>query len=90
MTCREMDWIITSSSTTSGFPPEAAEHIAECDRCRRLLGILGENCRSSPPSGIQLERIAATLSRDLAPVQPLARASVFLVGLAHDENRDNG
>ena len=82
MTCREMDWIITSSSPSSGFPPEAAEHIAECDRCWRLVGILDENCPSSLPSGIQLERIAATLSKDLAPVQPLARARVFLVGLA--------
>jgi hypothetical protein len=82
MTCREMDWIITSSSPSSGFPPEASEHIAECDRCWRLVGILDENCPCSLPSGIQMERIAATLSKDLAPVQPLARASVFLVGLA--------
>jgi len=82
MTCREMDWIITSSSPSSGFPPEAAEHIAECARCWRLVGILDENCPSSLPSGIQLERIAATLSKDLAPVQPLAKARVFLVGLA--------
>ena len=44
MTCREMDWIITSSSPSSGFPPEASEHIAECDRCWRLVGILDENC----------------------------------------------
>src|SRR5258708_21801076 len=82
MTCREMDWIITSSSRSSGSPPEAAAHIAECARCWRLVGILDENCPSSLPSGIQLERIAATLSKDLAPVQPLARASLFLVGLA--------
>ena len=82
MTCREMDWIITSSSPSSGVPPEASEHITECDRCWRLVGILDENCPSSLPSGIQMDRIAATLSKDLAPVQPLARASVFLVGLA--------
>jgi len=82
MTCREMDWIITSSSPSSGFPPGAAEHIAECDRCWRLLGILEENCPSSLPSGIQLERIVATLSKDIAPVQPLARARVFYVGFA--------
>jgi hypothetical protein len=82
MTCREMDCIITSSLPSSGFPPEAAEHIAECDRCWRLVGILDENCPSSLPSGIQLERIVATLSKDLAPVQPLARARVFFVGLA--------
>src|SRR5260370_16606786 len=82
MTCRQMDWTITSSSPSSGFPPEAAEHIAECDHCWRLVGILDENCPSSLPTGIQLERIAATLSKDLAPVQPLARARVFLVGLA--------
>src|SRR5260370_7562748 len=82
MTCREMDWIITSSSPSSGFPPEATEHIAECDRCWRLVGILDENCPSSLPSGIQLERVVATLSKNLAPVQPLARARVFLDGLA--------
>ena len=82
MTCREMDWIITSSSPSSGFPPEAAEHIAECDGCWRLVRILDENCPSSQPSGTQIERMAAMLSKDLAPVQPLARASVFLVGLA--------
>ena len=82
MTCREMDWIITSSSPSLGFPPEASEHIAECDRCRLLAAILDENCPSSLPSGTQIERMAAMLSKDLAPVQPLARASVFLVGLA--------
>src|SRR5260370_38657568 len=82
MTCREMGSIITSSSPSSVFPPEAAEHIAECDRCWRLVGILDENCPSSLPSGIQMERIVATLSKDLAPVQPLARARVFFVGLA--------
>ena len=82
MTCREMDLIITSSSPSSGFPPEASGHIAECDRCWHLVGILHESCPYSLPSGIQLERIATTISKDLAPVQPLARASVFLVGLA--------
>ena len=41
MTCREMDWIITSSSPSSGFPPEAFEHIAECDRCRLLAAYTG-------------------------------------------------
>src|SRR5260370_14198821 len=82
MTCREMEWVITSSSPSSGFPREAAEHIAECDRCWRLVGILDEKCPSSLPSGIQMERIVATLSKDLAPVQPLARARVFFVGLA--------
>jgi len=77
-----MDWIITSSSPSSGFPPEASEHIAECDLCLRLARILNENCPSSLPSGTQIERMAAMLSNDLAPVQPLARASIFLVGLA--------
>ncbi len=82
MTCREMDCIITSSSPSSGFPPEAFEHIAECNCCRLLAGILDENCPSSLPSGTQIERMAAMLSRDLAPVQPLAGAGVFLAGLA--------
>lgn len=82
MTCRQMDWIITSSSPSSGFPPEALDHIAECARCRFLTGILDESRPSSLPSGTQIERITAMLAKDLAPVQPLARPIVFLAGLA--------
>jgi len=68
MTCREMEGVII----TSGHESEVAEHVAECERCRRLVWTFGENRQFSPPSSEQMKRIEAVMLGNLIPVQPLA------------------
>jgi hypothetical protein len=80
MTCREMDWIITAHSTSSGSA--AAEHIAGCERCRRLSVVLDQRMPASSLSRSRMKRIEAMMLRDLAPVARIAPERVLLTALA--------
>ena len=74
MTCREMEGVII----TSGHESEVAEHIAECERCRRLVWTFGENRQFSPPSSEQMKRIEAVMLGNLTRCnrwRPLAHYS---------------
>jgi hypothetical protein len=42
MTCREIDSVLISYSTTKKLAPEAAEHISYCEKCWRLVRVLNE------------------------------------------------
>jgi hypothetical protein len=82
MTCKDMDDVITSRSKDSALPPEAAEHIGRCERCREVMRVLvqGPGIRRPSDSGVKL--IHASLLRDLRPVRPLSPYSVSLGGFA--------
>jgi hypothetical protein len=73
MTCREMEGVIL----TSALAPEAAEHVAGCERCRRLVWIFDESHHASAPSVDQMKRIEAGILRSLTPVQQLASPLAF-------------
>lgn len=77
-----MDWIVASHSTSSAFAPEAMEHIAVCEGCRRLAGALNGGLTVSLPPENRMRQIGAIVLRDLTPVRPLAPERVFLAALA--------
>src|ERR1700751_3911797 len=78
MTCNEIDDLISSGSSLSGFPPLAAEHLAGCGRCRSLIRVLQEDSARQAPSLSGLGQIKAAVLQDLKPVKPLAPAFAFL------------
>ena len=82
MTCRDMDGVINSRSRNSALPPEAAEHIGRCERCREVMRVLVEGPEIRQPSESGVRLIHGSLLRDLRPVRPLAPSSVFLAGFA--------
>src|SRR5260370_11816722 len=82
MTCRDMDGIISSHSGESLLPPEAAEHIVGCDRCRSLVRLLNETREIPAPSERQLKRIQAGILENLKPVRPLPPSRIFLFAFA--------
>jgi hypothetical protein len=74
MTCRDVEsWIIPYASGAA-IAPEAAAHIAGCERCRRLVEALGKTRHFATPSQQQLKRIETGILADLKPVKPLAPA----------------
>jgi hypothetical protein len=74
-----MDGVIGSHSGDSTLPREAAEHVAECESCRRLMKALDNGHTSlGPPEG-RLRQIQAAIKEDLRPVRPLASSRVFLL-----------
>ena len=82
MTCRDMDGVINSRSRDSALPPEAAEHIGRCERCREVMRVLVEGTEIRQPSESGVRLIRGSLLRDLRPVRPLAPSSAFLAGFA--------
>jgi hypothetical protein len=77
-----MDGVISSHSGDSALPPEAAEHISGCERCRRLMRLLDEAPDVPAPSAGRLKQIRITMVEDLKPVRPLAPSRVFLFAFA--------
>ncbi len=85
MTCQELDALLnlrTSRSTASTLPTAAAEHIAACERCGRLVRVLQERQPIEMPSAQRLQQIESALLRDLKPVQPILPGYVFLAFLS--------
>jgi len=79
MTCREIDGVIGSHSGDSTLSREAAEHVAECESCRRLVKALDTGHTSLEPPESRLRQIQAAIKEDLRPVRPLASSGVFLL-----------
>lgn len=79
MTCREMDGLVISYSSTPGLGLDAVEHIAGCEHCRRLVQAFDESRRASPPSAERMKSIEAALLGSLTPVRSLASASAFFI-----------
>jgi hypothetical protein len=82
VTCHEMDGVIGLHSRSSELPPEAAEHIAGCECCRRLVRVLGEKLDAPAPSAGQLKHIQAAMVENLKAVRPLAPSRIFLFAFA--------
>jgi hypothetical protein len=72
MTCRDVESLIIPYASGAAIAPEAAAHIAGCERCRRLAEVLAETRQVAPPSQEQLKRIETGILADLKPVKPLA------------------
>ena len=77
MTCRDIDGLIASYASGAPVPPEVAEHIAGCERCRRLTEVMGQSIQVAQPSSEQLKRIENGILADLKPVRPLPPAGVL-------------
>jgi hypothetical protein len=82
MTCRDMDGIMSSHSGNSLLPPEAAEHIVGCERCRCLVRLLHETSEIPTPSESHLKRIQKGILENLRPVRPLPPSRIFLFSFA--------
>jgi hypothetical protein len=82
MTCRDMDGVMDARAAGGALPPEAAEHVAGCDRCRRLLHALDAGPGIPPPAPERMRRIQATLAAGLRPVKPLPSTAAVLSALA--------
>ncbi len=81
MNCRDVDALILSHASGAPVPPEAAGHIAECDRCRPLARALAERPDAPAPSPERLRRIEDALLADLKPVKPLLPPAALSLGL---------
>jgi hypothetical protein len=82
MTCREIDSVLISCSTTKKLAPEAAEHISYCEKCWRLVRVLNEARTVAPLPADRRKRISSAMLRDLKPVRPLAPSRIFILGFA--------
>src|ERR1700733_8653522 len=82
MTCKDLDAVLNSRTSGLALPPEAAEHIAGCPKCRALMRLLDKGPEILQPSDSQVKAIHASVLQDLKPVRPLAPSGIFLVGLA--------
>jgi len=76
MNCHEMDAILFSGGE---LPPEAREHLATCESCRALAGVMGDDV-SYDIDAATLEQARRQIPQDLLPVKPLAPANVFAAG----------
>ena len=81
MTCREAEAAIIPYVSGAAIPPEAAAHIAGCDRCRLLARAIQETQPVVPPSPEQLKRIEAPILANLKPVRPLVSGSALFFAL---------
>ena len=81
MTCPDVEGLIIPYARGAAIPPEAASHIAGCERCRRLARAIGETQQGIPPSPERLQQIKAGILADLQPVKPLAPASTLFLAL---------
>jgi hypothetical protein len=79
VTCRDIDGLIVSRLALAS--PEAAAHIAGCERCRRLAEAMRKTPAASAPSPRQLKQIETGVLADLKPVKPLAPAGALCFAL---------
>ena len=81
MTCRDVDHLILSYASGARVPPEAAAHIAGCERCSKLAQAIGQAPEIPAPPPEQLQRITTGILADLKPVKPIAPAGLLAIGL---------
>jgi hypothetical protein len=80
MTCRELDRLLASHGPAA-LPPGVAQHAADCPHCRNLLRVVAADEPADFDSAMAAA-LATRLSRDLAPVRPLAPAPYLATGFA--------
>ena len=75
MRCEDIDRFLDTPGL--GLPPEAAEHLRECERCRRLVQVLqAELPAPAVPVNLQA-RIQQTLRSDLKSTKPIWPSAFF-------------
>lgn len=74
VTCGDIDRLLISNALGAATPPEAAAHLAACERCRLLAGAIGQTPEVAPPSPEQVNRIETGILAGLKPVKPLPGA----------------
>jgi len=79
VTCHQINELISSNIRSSELPPEAAEHLARCERCGRLVRALDDNPATPVPSASRLKEIQSVLVRNLKPVRPLLSSYLFVL-----------
>jgi hypothetical protein len=79
--CPDVEGLIIAYASRAAIPPEAAAHIAGCERCLRLARAFAESHQGTPPSPDRLREIKAGILADLKPVKPLAPAGRFFFTL---------
>lgn len=71
MNCRDIEDVIIPYILGKPIRPEAAVHIAECERCSRLAESLSHGPQVDELPGQQLKQIEDRILDDLRPVKPL-------------------
>jgi hypothetical protein len=82
MTCKDLEAALNSRTGGLALPPEAAEHVAGCRRCRVLMRLLDEGPEILHPSESGRKAIHASVLQDLKPVRPLAPPGILLAAFA--------
>lgn len=82
MTCKDLEAVLNSRTGGLALPPEAAEHVASCPRCRALIRLLDKGPEVLRPSESRLKAIRASVIQDLKPVRPLAPSGILLAAFA--------
>jgi len=77
-----MDNVISSRSSNSPLPPEAAEHSVRCEGCRSLVRLLDATLELPEFSESQLKQIQTGIAGNLKPVRPLPPSRFFLLAFA--------
>ena len=77
MNCREIDDMVIPYIQGKPIPPEAAAHIAECERCRRLAEAMRQAPQLDELPRNHLKRIEDRILDDLKPVKPLPTTAVL-------------
>ncbi len=77
MNCRLIDAYLDQTDTQ--LSPEAARHVQECERCRRLVDALDRLSTTADIPVALRTRIEQGLLASLRPVRPLPPARAFLV-----------
>jgi hypothetical protein len=82
MTCRDIDRVLDRrwGRTEQPLPPEAADHLRGCERCRDLL-TLADAAEAPAPVSVDVQaRIEQSLLGSLEAVRPLPSPGRFLLG----------
>jgi len=81
VTCRDIENLIISHASGADMSPEAAAHIAGCERCQRWADALLQTFQVAAPSREQLQQIESRILAGLKPVKPLPPAPVLVLAL---------
>ncbi len=82
MTCTQIDEFLDNQgrSPTASFPQWAAQHCRNCERCRKLLELLGEKPPAHEFSPHLQSQIESSLLKSLQPVSPLPSTGRLVLG----------
>jgi len=82
--CRDVDLAVVPFVTGATLPPEVADHIAGCERCRGLARAMYQFRPVTPTASDEWKAIESAIISDLKPVKPIAPVGMrfFAIALA--------